>query len=563
MADGNIRQFDAGDGGLRTSTQAISAFENLARTQVVALNDAGNAIGGGLRAIGQPIEEAHDRYVTQKEISGGAATGSVFLQNQDAAWNELAKSANANDATIAPKFLGKLEEDLAAFELKFETDKGRAWAQSYVQRVRQHFYEKTSADVASRARLAVTQNFNQTINSAIQAVRDDPSSSNTYLGMVDDAVAAMVESSVGIDNVDAAQLQTTMSDQAKGEIAKAAMFGRAEQNPEQFLKDFDAGVFDGELIYLSQAEQAAVRANGEVQKNVKEQEAAATATAVNKANDAAVEKAKVSVVSNALSGKPGSLEALTNEITRMPGVKLEDLSTTYNAVKTIYKDQATGAVFQNVPEVISDFRSRAWLPIGHPQRLTMKELELAVIDHEIDGDARTLFARALNNEDEGYRADQTYLQAELGSYKQYFTGDSGPFGGSDPEGERRYAQFQQDMQKLFDDGIRRNIPAQDLLDRTNKNYILGPNSARLAPYMTGFDPSNFTPIVPEVYSPGESAATTFGRSGKDANSLGNQDDINTFNADTAGFFKLPNEAPVKYDPAKGVGIDEILKASGF
>lgn len=128
-----------------------------------ALARAGRSIGSQYRQIGQDYQQAVDRFGTpiaqaidqheyMDDVSQGSAAWSALFNNKTTQWNEMAAKADPNDKSIQAKFLdNNLEPDLQKFQDGFTTEKGQMWALERADSLRQHFYEKTSADMANLA----------------------------------------------------------------------------------------------------------------------------------------------------------------------------------------------------------------------------------------------------------------------------------------------------------------------------------------------------------------------------------------------------------------------------
>lgn len=492
MADGNIRQFEAPGTGLQTNSAVSNAYENLARTQVVALGAAGNAIAGGIRAVGQPIQDAYERGVEQKEISTGAAAAAIFMQNLDQDWNELAKNSDPNDASIAGKFTSDLETKLAEFRLKFETEKGQKWADDFTNRLRDHFYQKTSADVASRARVAVAQNVTRVGNASANTVYSDPSSLDFVLGNVDATVDALLASSAGLDNVDAAALKETLTTQLKGDVVQAAMMGLANQNPKQFLADLKAGEYTQYMDLLSQEQQAQIETYGKVQESAQATDSAAAQRALEKEQMDNLSAKVVGVLGQGLQPDgsyalpANAMTTLFAELSRQPGADTnagrELITSAMSAVRAQLNDQETGTKVSTIPEVYTDFRNRAFLPADNPRALTMQELLQARADRKISDKDFTVLKDAITDGRSNPEAvaDNKYLNAFFEGYKSSVTESTVSL--TDGPGDRRFFQFKQDMYARFAAGKAAKHSTSELLDPASPYFILGKGAKDLVQY---------------------------------------------------------------------------------
>lgn len=501
----NIRQLDAPDNGLQTTDRASNAFADLARTQAITANEAGNAVGSGIHAAGAAAQTYVDKVQSVKEISTGGAALAVLNDNLNNQWNNLAKNADPNDDSIADTFReGDLETSLTKFVDGFTTERGKLWAQGQADNLRQHYYEKTSADTATRAGQAVTSNFDTMVNSAAASVTDTHGL-DLALGMVSDATDGIINNSPALTGVDAGQLKTTMLDKGRQSVIAGGLKNMAEANPAQFLKDLQAGAFKRYTDELPPTVADSLEAFAGTQVKAAEADAKAAIAAQDKANkDAANEAAKTIVSSTvaddgSLQLPPDFFKATTQQLAQMPGASAGTVQAVINYGRAIQKEQAAGVKPTTVPEVFTDFRARAVLPDDNPNKLTQTEVLTARADGKLSDRDFTNLNAIVTAKDPGAVNDQRYLQ-------QFFNGVRPaivPPGAADGYHASRYAQFQQDMEKRFDDGRAAGISTRDLLDPTSKNYILGKNNADLPRYLL----DSATPLVDGTVNPQPVAPT--------------------------------------------------------
>jgi len=81
----------------------------------------------------------------------------TVLSEADDDWNKTRNSIkDPNTPGVAEKWLAeKLEPMLDNFKQGFTTQKSQEWAEQFTSHLRNHFYTKTSADMASLAGQAV------------------------------------------------------------------------------------------------------------------------------------------------------------------------------------------------------------------------------------------------------------------------------------------------------------------------------------------------------------------------------------------------------------------------
>ncbi len=246
-----IRQFDTPALGLRPTetgietvagnarrvgaffNQQAGATEQLASDKGAAFGKVGNALGSGIAAAG----DAYVNYLDHKEISAGAAKGTELMATLTDAWNKKISDPklDPNDPTIKAKFMQEnLEPALQQFKDDsgyFTTDKSQQFAESFIDRFRQHMSDKASADMSTLAGIALKRNVETTVNSLSSMVASDPSSLDFALKSVDHAIDAKVGSAPTLDATTAASVRSEVGLKARENIVKSAIIGMIQKNP--------------------------------------------------------------------------------------------------------------------------------------------------------------------------------------------------------------------------------------------------------------------------------------------------------------------------------------------
>ena len=239
-------------GGLRINNSGISALEaeasqgvRMATQAASSTRQEGEAYGGAIKATGQVAQEAFDKYVVQPEISKGAAALAGYQDDLTTKWNTLAKGTDPNDATIKQKFMqDELEPALQKFNDSFQTAAGKKFAEDQSNAFRKHMFEKTTADVSTRAGEALVANITTMKNTLSNSVRQDPSSYEQASALVRASIKEQVANTPGLSVATAARIEGTLSTNIQSELAKATILGVAEKNPDQAQKMIDSGKFD-------------------------------------------------------------------------------------------------------------------------------------------------------------------------------------------------------------------------------------------------------------------------------------------------------------------------------
>jgi len=252
----NIRELQApGDLGLRPDERAAESTAGAGR-RIAGLYgqaaEAGADTGRRIAAAVVDVGNVAQKFMEHREISQGAAESAKTLAGLDAKWNDTVKNADPNDPTIATKFREEtVEPVLEKLKSGFMTEGGQRFAESHVEQFRNHFVEKTSADMARLARVAVGQNIETLKNELSNAAINDPTSLKTSLGLVESSIGAMVDSSPNLKGVDAAGMKLELVGSTQKEIVKAAALGAIAANPEAGLKQFSSPEYSK---YISGAE---------------------------------------------------------------------------------------------------------------------------------------------------------------------------------------------------------------------------------------------------------------------------------------------------------------------
>jgi hypothetical protein len=252
----NIREMNApADLGLRPDDRAAESTANAGR-RIGALYgqiaESKNDIGRRANSAIQDVGNVAVKYAEHQEVSKGAAEAAKTLAGLDAKWNETVKGADPNDPALAAKFRDEVvEPTLTKMKDGYFTEGGQKFGESQVESFRNHFFAKTTADMARLAGVAVKSNIETMTNQLSNAAISDPTSLKTSLGLVESSVGAMVDTSPNLKGVDGAALKIELTQSAQKEIVKAAAIGAINANPEAGLKKFSGPEYSK---YISGAE---------------------------------------------------------------------------------------------------------------------------------------------------------------------------------------------------------------------------------------------------------------------------------------------------------------------
>jgi hypothetical protein len=203
-----------------------------------AYREAGSKIGGGITAAG----DSYVNFMDHKEISHGAATFAEMQDNLTNKWNDFAKNSDPNDPSVAAKFRETvLQPALDNFTGGgFTTEKSQQWAEGHAAALREHMFQKTSADMSTLAGVAVRQNVQKAAAHMSNTALNDPSSVPFLLESVDHSVGGIVGSSPNISAVDAARVNSEVSTSTKAAIVKYGAIGAIQKSgdPERTAEEW-------------------------------------------------------------------------------------------------------------------------------------------------------------------------------------------------------------------------------------------------------------------------------------------------------------------------------------
>lgn len=234
----NIKTFDAPqlglnptETGIQANTQAAYRAGRFFNQQAQATEEVGGelarGIGGDVKAVGDVALQ----YMEHREISHGAAAYAQLNDDLTQQWNDTAKNADPNDPTVAAKFREQtLEPALEKYRQNFLTEGGQKFAEARVDSLRNHMFEKTSADMSSLAKDAVAVNVKQTANSLSNTAMTDPSAVPHLLDSADGLVGGMVSSAPNIKGADSARARMQLTETMKESIVKAGAVGAIQNS---------------------------------------------------------------------------------------------------------------------------------------------------------------------------------------------------------------------------------------------------------------------------------------------------------------------------------------------
>jgi hypothetical protein len=244
----NIRESAPQSGlGLNPTETGIEATAGAARRVGMFFNqtaDLYGQMGSEAASTIRDVGGVATQQIEHKEVSAGAANFAKMQDDLTNQWNEVAKTADPNDPSVAAKFREEVvKPKLDQFADGFLTEGGQKFAEQHIESLRNHMFTKTAADMSTLAGIAVKQNYFKTVNTLSSTVRNDPSSLDQTLSTLDSSVGAVVGTSPNIDATTAASVKGELLTKGKQAIVQSFLQGVAEKNPDQATKIIESGKY--------------------------------------------------------------------------------------------------------------------------------------------------------------------------------------------------------------------------------------------------------------------------------------------------------------------------------
>lgn len=229
---GNIEQYTAPTDRLQPSEETPAVVSRGAIHIAQMNRESGDVYKQGFNRVIEPVSKIIDEHETREDISEGAATGAALYNNMMDEWNKILTdpATDPHDKSVQQKFLNdRLEPALQQYQSAFTTEKGQNWGLTRADEMRQHFFERTSADMMNRAGNAQILDAKTTLDQLSSAAYKNPSSVDYAMSHVDAYLQGIKQNGTWdaqtLDKFDA------MAHDAKNEIAKATVKSIADGNP--------------------------------------------------------------------------------------------------------------------------------------------------------------------------------------------------------------------------------------------------------------------------------------------------------------------------------------------
>lgn len=215
-------------------------FDQVARGRAQAFE----ALGHSVNDAGKVVAEMYDRLVVQPDVHKVTAAGAITADELSQGWNETAKASAPYDTTTAQKWRDeKLEPALTKLVENADTHDGKEHAMKFGERLRQHMYEKTTADMATKAGDAAVTTADTVKTRYSRMVANDPSSLEFAHEQMEADVRKLVQSTPNLTATAAAKVESTMLGHYHKNLDQAALMSMADKDAPAAEKALTAGRF--------------------------------------------------------------------------------------------------------------------------------------------------------------------------------------------------------------------------------------------------------------------------------------------------------------------------------
>lgn len=451
---GNIDQYNAPTDKLQPSSAGDETIAHMARVDKSNYDEAGRAYDTTLKGIGSQVEN----YQYMQEVSQGSAALAVMHNNMAMQWNKTAAGTDPNDTSIQQTYMDQANEQLGQWQDGFQTKRGQEWAMSQADGMRNHLWEKTSADMSIRAGKALVGNLTTTLSNLSDAAYKDPTTIDQALSHVDGLVGAIKEGNNGVLPASSIDSMDTMSADMKNEIVKAGMKGLSEKNPQAAMNVLKGGTFDN---YLSTQEKQQMQSYAQNQALSKQTDADNKDKVQQQDKAQAAEKANGQYLGNLIQGQvPSASDIISNK----------DLTPRQKSLWTARDGILSQPLSQLQNPTFGDGFSQASQALYQGRSLTPDGLLFGIHNGDLTpaGAAQLQKMQALAKTPEGLASLNAQKQILPEMKSQIVKGSSDA---NDPNGVQNYNNFLNAFYTQWDKATSQGVTPAQLTDPKDVNYI--------------------------------------------------------------------------------------------
>lgn len=464
----NIKTYD-NDVRPPTGDQVGSeAYEIEGRHIESAYATAGNAIGGGMKDIGNNIQQHEEIQDTSaNSVAGAAAFADLSTKLSQTAANAAADPTNAQKHFT--DFQQDMENTLGQIGQDSTTTQGKQNAERIQGTLREEFTRQTMGAQSLIQGQIVSNNLVQTKNSLAQAVSNNP----TLLPAATSMLQGSLEDQLKAHNLtpeENTRIRSEYGAPAIKDLSVAAFQTMAQQNPaaarDALTKGQFATTFSGEEIgtltnYANEQEKAQTVAQKAAIQQQKEQ-------------DTANFKATTSAMVGSMIQPDGSLSIpkdLPQQIIKtslMPGADPGEIRSLAGMTQRVLKDQEEGVKAKTDPDTYAAFG-----PKMLDGSLTAQDVYNARNNGQLSDKDTSYFLSGMKNleADPARKAAEKQFSDWATAQKPAFTKGSGLLGLPDPHGTEKYNQFQQAAHAQFEQAYNSKGDWAGMLNAKNPQYL--------------------------------------------------------------------------------------------
>lgn len=563
----NINQYSPDISGPQPNNLGVSALEQAARISRIDFNEAGNAVEGGVRAVGQQAQNYYEQFAEQPEITKLTSQAALGFANLTSQYNQQINAANGDPNKVGQPFMDNtLDPFIEKLTESATTPAGRDFAEKYGNTLRQHFGQKMAADQVTYAGASATQSMRTTTNALSVAANADPSTVDAGLQLAEANVDAMVKS-LGLSADDASKMKTELLANSKASITFGALEGMASKNPEQTAQDLQDGKLDGLLTNLLPDQQQGIRTYiaGQVKAKAVADRAAVAQQQKQQKQDF---ETRVSSIQASGAQKDGNVfygpDAI-NSVYSGPNALAytpygmahpTEVRTFFKSMQTANDEYNSGKTVQSDAATVQDMYNRAALPDTDPNHLTKLEVQQSLISHHISASVAGQFSKMIDAKDPTKAADEKRYNQWLTSVKPLIFPTGTSSAGAGAAYSQKWFQFMQDARQIYDASMgKQGASSADLLNPQSKNYIM--HMLYLPAYqMSTEDAIKYgTQAAPTVLSPANGGVTA---PGTDLQNFFTGGDFGVGEGQKFNVQSLTNPPKTVYKP--GMSMDDLAKA---
>lgn len=173
-----IPQYTAPSPGIAAPETGVEARAQAGRRLGAFFHQEGGELGSAISGASSLAQE----YIDHQQISHGALGEAALINDMTTKWENLKNDPNfdPNDPLVAQRFRAQvLEPALEKFNNGFTSSKAQNWALERTEKIRDHFFEKTAADVGNLAYIKSLANLDKIGNINANTAAANPSIAGT------------------------------------------------------------------------------------------------------------------------------------------------------------------------------------------------------------------------------------------------------------------------------------------------------------------------------------------------------------------------------------------------